>query len=68
MREHRHYSGMGTLVRVNILSNTGQANDYCVYINNAHTIDQCFPTGAPRSPCAPWCMVKGTASDDITNK
>ena len=31
-------------------------------------VDQCFPTGAPRSPCAPWCIVKGSTGDDITNK
>ena len=28
---------------------------------------QCFPTGAPRSHCAPRCIVKGSARDDITN-
>ena len=35
---------------------------------SAVTVEQCFPTGAPRSPCAPWCIVKGSARDDITNK
>ena len=28
----------------------------------------CVPTGAPRSPCAPRCIVKGSARDDMTNK
>ena len=29
---------------------------------------QCFPTGAPWSPCAPRCIAKGSSGDDITNK
>ena len=33
-----------------------------------HAVCQCLPTGAPRSPCAPRCIVKGSARDDITNK
>ena len=32
------------------------------------TLDQCFPTGVLRSHCAPRCIVKDSARDDITNK
>ena len=31
-------------------------------------LEQCFPTSAPWSPCAPRCIAKGSVGDDITNK
>ena len=32
------------------------------------TVEQCFQTCAPWSPCSPQCNTKGSAGDDITNK
>ena len=32
------------------------------------TVEQCFPISAPWRPCAPWCIAKGSAGDNITNK
>ena len=42
----------------------GRSTHPCVSV----TIEQCVPTVAPRSPCAPRCIVKGSARDAITNK
>ena len=33
-----------------------------------YLVVQCFPTGTTRSPCAPRCIVKGSARDDVANK
>ena len=35
-------------------------DQFCVHLT------QCFPTGPPQSPCAPRCIVKGSARDDLT--
>ena len=43
------------------------------YINGCNcdmsgvVVVQCFPTGAPWSPCALRCITKGSAGDDIYN-
>ena len=39
----------------------------CCACDPSECLDQCFPTGAPWSPCALRCIVKGSARDDITN-
>ena len=39
----------------------------CCVCDPSDRLDQYFPTGAPWSPCAPWCITKGSAGDDTYN-